>query len=126
MKTMNLRRRHLAALLLGALLVVSGASLAESGEQQTIRGEVEPADYDEDGFVSRVGIYDEEWGWVLISHQGKGKELLEHVGAVAKVSGTIVEPDAESGGDRVMRVTDFSIEEPAEPTDDPDDWDPEE
>jgi hypothetical protein len=118
--------RRLATLLLGAFVLASGVFVAGNEELQTITGEVEPAEHDENGDVSSVGIYDDEWGWVVIANEGKGKELLAHVGAVVKASGTITEPDDESGTKYVMKVSSYSIEEPAEPWDDPEDWEPEE
>lgn len=117
---------RLAALLIAAFVIALGASIAGSEDMQTITGEVEPAEHDEDGDVSSVGIYDNDWGWVVISNTGKGKELLHHVGAVVTVTGTIEELDDGRGPANVMEVSSYSIDEPAEPEEYPEDWDPEE
>lgn len=117
---------RLALLLLGAFVLASAASVAGSEDLQTITGEVEPAGHDEDGDVSSVGISDSEWGWVVISNTGKGKELLDYVGDVVTVSGTIEEQEDESGTTYVMEVSSYSIEEPADPEEYPEDWEPEE
>jgi hypothetical protein len=112
---------HLAALLLAAIALAFGASIAGSEDMQTITGEVEPAEHDEDGDVSSVGIYDNDWGWVVISNTGKGEELLDHVGDVVTVTGTIEELDDGRGPAHVMEVSSYSIDEPAEPEEYPED-----
>ena len=116
----------LAGILAGTLLLTVGLAWAADDETAVVlRGEIEPADYDDDGEVTAVSIYDDEWGDVLISLQGKGKELLEHVGAVAEIRGTVRELEDDSGYSYAIRVTAYEIQEPAEPEDDPD-WEPEE
>jgi hypothetical protein len=98
----------------------------------TLEGEIEEGVYDEEGeILVSVSIWDSEWGSVLISNQGKGAELLNHLGAVATVTGTISElgEDDESGFAYVIKVSSYTVEEPAEPQDFPEDdpdWDPEE
>jgi hypothetical protein len=116
----------IAAVLAGTLLLAAGLGWAAENEATVVlKGEIEPSDYDDDGEVRAVSIYDDEWGDVLISLEGKGKALLEHVGAVAEVRGTIRELDDDSGYPYVIRVTAYEIHEPAEPEDYPD-WEPEE
>jgi hypothetical protein len=105
--------------------VALAGTISLAGEEAvTLNGEIEVAEYDDDGNVLSVMVYDSEWGSVLVSGEGKGKELLKHVGAVAKVTGTLVELDDESFYSYSIRVSSFSIEEAAEPDDDPD-WDQE-
>jgi hypothetical protein len=117
---------RLAASLIAAFVLVLGASIAGSEDTQTIAGEVEPAEHDEDGDVSSVGIYDNDWGWVVISNTGKGKELLDYVGAMVTVTGTIEKIDDGRGPAHVMEVSSYSIDEPAEHEEYPEDWDPDE
>jgi hypothetical protein len=126
-RTMNLTW-CVAALLLGACVLASGAFVAagEGAKTATISGEVEPDQYDDEGEVSSVGISDGELGWVLIANTGKGKELLQHVGAMVTASGTIEEQDDEGETTYVMKVTSYTIDEPADPEDYPEDQDPEE
>ena len=116
---------------LAVVLLLLGGPLAARGEEAvTLEGEIEEVEYDEEtGKATSVSIWDSEWGSVLISKQGKGRELLDHVGAVAKVTGTIAELDEESEFAYVITVQSYTIEEPAEPDDDPEDipeTDPEE
>jgi hypothetical protein len=111
-----------AAVALALLLVSPGK--AEGTETSTIRGEVEVADYDEDGAVTEVAIYDDEWGSVLVLASGKGSELLDQIGAVVSATGEIRELDGDRGYSYAIEVTSYTIDEPAEPEggleDDPD------
>ena len=94
-------------------------------------GEIEVAEYDEQGETPlAVFIWDSDWYSVLISNEGKGKELLDHVGSVASVTGTITELDDDGEFKHAMKVSSYTIEEPADledfPEDEPDEWGPEE
>jgi hypothetical protein len=115
-------KTRLATTLAVVLLLLFGPVAVWGEEDVTIEGEIEEAEYDEEsGAVTTVSIWDSEWGSVLVSNQGKGRELLNHVGAVAKVTGTIRELDDGSGFPYVIQVSSYTIEEPAEPDDYPDD-----
>jgi hypothetical protein len=104
------------------LLLLFGPVAVWGEEDVTIEGEIEEAEYDEErGTVTTVSIWDSEWGSVLISNQGKGRELLSQIGAVAKVTGTIRELDDGSGFAYVIQVSSYTIETPADPDDYPDD-----
>jgi hypothetical protein len=113
-----------AALALCVVAAFAGSFVVADEDSVTLNGEIQVADYDDDGNATSVMVYDSEWGSVLISKEGKGKELVNHIGAVAKVTGIIVELDDDSGYSYAIKVTGYTIEEPAEPEDDPD-WDPE-
>ena len=102
------------------MAALAGSFVIADEDPTTLTGEIEVAEYDDDGNATSVMVYDSEWGEVLVSKEGKGKELLNHVGAVAKVTGTIVELDDDSGYSYAIQVTGYTIEEPAEPEDDPD------
>ena len=115
------RGAALTACMIAAL--VATWVLAEQ-EPVSLKGEIEVAEYADDGKAVSVMVYDSDWGSVLISKEGKGKELLGHIGAVAKVTGTLVELDDDSGYSYAIRVSGYAIEEPAE-RDDDQDWDPE-
>jgi hypothetical protein len=117
--------RPSAALAVCVVVALAGSFVIADEDSVTLNGEIEVAEYDDDGNAASVMVYDSEWGEVLVSKEGKGKELLNHVGAVAEVTGTIVELDDDSGYSYAIQVTGYTIEEPAEPEDDPD-LDPEE
>jgi len=123
---MNLRKDEtvaiayvLAAILFALLLVGPGTAVAE--ETVTISGEIEAADYDDDGEVTQVSIYDSEWGSVLVLKGGKGNELLSHVGAVVSAAGELSELDDDSGYSYAIEVTSYTIDEPANPEENPGD-----
>jgi hypothetical protein len=115
-------------LALSACLLVFLAGLpAVAGEEKivSIKGEIEAAAYDDDGAVEAVAIYDSDWGKVLISNGGKGKELLDHVGAFVEVTGKIVEIDEDSHGFAYeIIVTTYAIDESEDPEYE-EEWDPE-
>jgi len=110
---------YVAGALAFALLLVSPAK-ADGMAATTIRGEVEAANYDEDGRVTKVAVYDDEWGAVLVLENGKGTELLKHVGVLVSATGNIRELDDDSGYSYAIEVTSYTIDEPAEPDEDPD------
>jgi hypothetical protein len=101
-----------AALLIGLALLFAGAATYAEEEQVTLSGYIDAADYDDDGNVTAVSIYDSAWGDVLISKEGKGKELIKHVDAGVELSGRIVELDDESGYSYEITVSAFKLEEP--------------
>jgi hypothetical protein len=115
-----LRFRNAPAVWIALLLILAaGATAAEDQEVFTLNGDVEPAAYDEEtGDVVAVAIYDNEWGVVLIANAGKGKELLDHVGAVVTATGPIRELDSYSEFAYEITVTRYTIEQPAEPAQD--------
>lgn len=90
-------------------------------EAVTLTGEVEAADFDDDGGVAAVAIYDFEWGSVLVAGDSKGKELLDHVGDVVRASGYVEPLDDDSGYFHLIRIQSYSIEEAAAHDDDADD-----
>ena len=112
-----------AALAFCVVAALAGSLLFAEEDSVTLNGEIEIAEYDDDGNAVSVMVYDSEWGSVLISKQGKGKELLNHVGAVVKVTGTIVELDDDTGLSYAIQVGAYTIEKPAKPGSDMD-WDP--
>jgi hypothetical protein len=109
--------RSSTALAVCVVAALAGSFVIADEDSVTLNGEIEVAEYDDDGNAASVMVYDSEWGSVLISNEGKGKELLNHVGAVAKVTGTIVELDDDSGYSYAIKVTGYTIEEPTEPED---------
>ena len=100
------------------LIVLGGAQTNTDYEPVTLNGEIEVADYGHDGEATSIVVNDREWGLVLISNSGVGSELLAHVGAVLEITGELTEIQDESGYTHSIRVTDYSILEPAEPTSD--------
>lgn len=114
-----MRMRSLATILF--TLLVAGLGTAALAEEVTISGEVEAADYDEDGNVIDVAIYDEEWGSVFVLRTGKGSALLNHVGEVVSATGEIRELDDDSGYLYSIEVASYSSGEPEEPSEDPGD-----
>ena len=122
--------RRLATPLVVLVMLIVGAPAAWSEEKVTIEGEIEVAEYDDQGETPiSVYIWDSDWHSVLISNEGKGKELMNHIGSVASVTGTIAELDEESEFKYALKVSSYTIEEPADleeyPEDEPD-WNPEE
>jgi hypothetical protein len=101
-------------------VILAGSLVAAKEETVTLTGQIEAAEYDTDGNVASVAVYDMEKGSVLISKEGKGKELLSHVGVMAKITGTLVELDEESEYPYVVKVASYTTEgledEPAEGT----------
>jgi hypothetical protein len=94
--------------------------LALAGEESvTLNGEIEVAEYDDEGNPASVMIFDPEWGSILVSHEGKGKELLNHVGAFVSVTGTVIDLGDDSGYSYAIQVSDYVIERPADPDDYP-------
>jgi len=89
----------------------------EGGTMVTLSGEIEVAEYDDDGNTAAVMVYDQEWGSVLVAAGGKGDELLDQVGAIAKLTGKLTELDENSNYGYSIRVSSYSIEVPAD-TDD--------
>jgi hypothetical protein len=102
------------------LVIVAGSPAIADEESVTLNGEIEVAEYDEDGNVASTAIYDSEWGFVLISNEGKGIELLAHIGALATVTGEVVKVDDDNGYSHTIIVSSYTIVEPAEPQPDPD------
>ena len=109
-----------SAVIVFALLFV-GIGTAGELETVTITGEIEAAYYDDDGNVTQVAIYDGEWGSVLVLKSGKGAELLNHLGAFVSATGEIRELDDDSDYSYAVEVASYTIDEPAEPEEDPDD-----
>lgn len=105
---------RLAALSACLAVMLVGSLVVASGEPVTLNGEIEVAEFDEDGEPKAAAIYDSEWGSVLISNAGKGQELLNHVGAIAEITGNLVELDDDSGYSYSITVSDYTIVEPAE------------
>jgi hypothetical protein len=123
---MNLRKDEtmaiayvLAAILCALLLVEPGTAAAE--ETVTISGEIEAADYDDDGEVNQVAVFDSEWGSVLVLKSGKGNELLSLVGVIVSATGELSELDDDSGYSYAIEVTSYTIDEPPDPEEDPGD-----
>lgn len=97
-----------------ALVLALGWSFAftqTDADLVTLQGEIEPAIYDDDGEITAVMIFDREWGSVLIDRDGKGSDLLEHVGSIATVRGTIHELDDDSDFSYAIQVVDYTIGE---------------
>jgi asparagine synthetase A len=107
------------------LLAGTGAAVAAE-ETVTLEGEIEAARYDGDE-VAAVAVYDDQWDWVLVVNEGKGKELLNHVGAVVKVTGKIIEIDDDVADEYAHEivVTSYTVEVRTE-SDAGEEWDPEE
>ena len=121
---MNLRHdcRSLAKWALAAVLLAApgvAPALADESEAVTVSGEVEAAEYDDDGNVTQVAIYDEEWGSVLVLRTSKGAELMNHVGAMVTANGVVRELEDDSGYSYSIEVASYTIDEPAEPEDQP-------
>lgn len=106
-----------AALAVILLLAATAGPAVVADETATLHGEIEVADYDDDGNPVSIMVYDTEWGSVLIADGGKGKELRKHVGSYAKLTGTIIEAQ-DDGYPYTINVSGFSIER-----DTSDDWD---
>jgi hypothetical protein len=122
MKGMQESIRRLATPLVALLVLIVGPPAAWGADPVTIEGEIEVAEYDEQsGEPISVYIWDSDWYSVLISNEGKGRELLDHIGDVARVTGTITELDADSEFQYLMKVSSYTIEEPAEPEEYPED-----
>jgi len=119
--------RWLPALAACLFILPAGAFVVVAAEQiVTLEGEIEVARYDGEE-VAAVAVYDDQWDWVLVVNEGKGKELLNHVGAVVKLTGSIVEIDDDVADEysHEIVVKSYTIEEPAE-YEPAEDWDPEE
>lgn len=114
------------AALSAVVLAIGAASPAIANQESvTLKGEIEAADYDDDGEVASAAVYDDEWGWVLIVGQGKGRELLSHVGSTAEITGQLDEiDDPDSDYSYAIKVASYKIVEPAEEPEDYPDWDP--
>jgi hypothetical protein len=97
------------------VMIVGGPLVLAEEETTTLNGEIEVAEYGDDGSPESVMVYDSEWGSVLISKEGKGGELLSHVGAIATLTGTIVELEDDGDYSYAIVVKSYSIDEPAEP-----------
>jgi hypothetical protein len=111
--------RCLAAAVVAGLL--AGSGLAEENSAATIRGEVEAAQYDDQDRVIQVSIFDGEWGAVLVLNEGRGRELLKHVGAIVSATGQLSEIDDESGYLYAIRVESYKLDETDEPQEEPED-----
>jgi hypothetical protein len=117
---MNKRKKemiHKSYLVMSICLLVAFCALPAIAEEEeaTISGEIEVADYsEEDGSVTAVSVFDVEWGDVLISNEGKGRELLNHVGAETTIVGRIFDLDDDSGYLYEIRVSSYVIDEPAD------------
>jgi len=105
----------LFVLLCGALEFDGGRVLLaqDAAEMDVISGEVEAADFDEDGNVVAVSIYDMQWGAVLVRGEGRGAELLKQVGAIVTATGHIEELDDDSAYQYAIRVESYTVDEPA-------------
>ena len=101
----------------GRLLLAAGFVLAigaaagrpASGEahgEQTLVGEVFAEQYDENGEVSGVSIFDDNWGTVMVSPAGQGRELLSRVGMLVEATGEVEETEE---GDYVITVKRYRI-----------------
>jgi hypothetical protein len=112
--------RHASVALTALLLILlAGVAAAEELEVFTLEGEVEPAAYDDEtGDVTAVAIYDGEWGVVLVSPSGKGKELLNHVGALVTATGPITELEADSEFAYEIKVSRYTIVQPGDTAED--------
>jgi hypothetical protein len=86
-------------------------------EYVTLSGEIEAAEYDDDGGVTSVLVYDVEWGEVLMLNEGKGAELLAHVGEDVSVTGKLVELGDDAEYTYGLKVTAYTFEVPDEPDD---------
>lgn len=123
------RISHLGSLLvlLGSLVASAEISRIVAAEPVTLQGEIEIVEYDDDGNVASVAIYDEERGSILVSNSGKGRDLLEHVGAYVEVSGRLVESQENDLYEFQVVVTGYKVKRPEDdPDDDQDDDIPEE
>jgi hypothetical protein len=119
--------RWCALAVFAVAVFVGSVALAEEeeGTTVTISGEIEVAEYDDDGNAAALMVYDQEWGSVLVAAGGKGDELMEHVGEIASLKGKLTELDEDSDYDYSIRVTSYTFGEPEEP-DTSEDWDSDE
>lgn len=108
--TLNPRASRLAWAGL-ALAALAGMAAVAAIEPVTLSAAIEVADYDDDGNVASVMIFVAEHGSILIDNEGKGKELLDHVGEWATITGTLEALDGEGGYDYVIQVEDFTLED---------------
>jgi hypothetical protein len=107
-----------AALAACLFVILGGPLVPADGETVTLNGEIEAAQYDDDGNVTAAMVYDAEWGSVLILADGKGGQLINHIGATAEVTGTLRDANEDSDFTYEIRVSAYTILEPAEPYDD--------
>jgi len=93
----------------GLLLLLAFTGTPASGEshgEQTIAGEIFAEEYNGEGEVTVVSIFDEEWGTVTVSPAGRGHELLARVGALVEATGEIEESEE---GDYVISVKSYRV-----------------
>lgn len=108
---------------LAATLLLSAAPLTWTQENEddaaaeliVLTGEIEAIDYYDDGEVTSVAIYDEDRGSVLVSLSGRGRELLQHVGARVEIRGRLVELGDDEDYVHEIRVVSYKVVEPADP-----------
>jgi len=100
-------RLLLAAGFVLAICVATGQpASAEAHGEQTLVGEVFAEQYDENGEVSGVSIFDDNWGTVMVSPAGQGRELLSRVGMLVEATGEVEETEE---GDYVITVKTYRI-----------------
>jgi lysyl-tRNA synthetase class II len=61
----------------------------EKTKEQTITGNVIPAEWDDDDNVIQVAIQTEDYDEYLVEHNGKGKELLAFIDYNVEATGTV-------------------------------------
>jgi hypothetical protein len=115
----------LAAFVVSGVAAYLAASPTAEPEvwQEMLRGTVEAAETADDGTVLRVEIDDAEWGYVLVAEEGRGLELMAHVGATVEATGQMQAiDDEEAMHEYVIVVEDFEL---LDQESDPEEDDPE-
>lgn len=113
--------RKIVAICMALLLLAVGSSISVAtveGMEITFTGTLDLAATDDNGSVTAVEIYEPEFGTVLVTRNGKGPELLAHVGEEVTLTGTIEELNDDSGylfGITVTRYTLLDVEQESDP-----------
>lgn len=96
------RIRSIGPIAMGVFALLVAGSLIAQGQdddaregQETVFGRVMVAEENDDGEVLAVSIDDADWGPVLVASNGRGRELVELVGAFVEATGRIDELDEE-------------------------------
>lgn len=93
---------------------VGNAPADEPAEEVTmdwLTGVIDVATSDDFGEVESVLIQDEEWGDVLILHQGVGSELLDYVDERVRIRGTVFNLEDDDDFMHAVRVKEFDLDE---------------
>jgi hypothetical protein len=90
-----------------AVLMVSAE---EEGEGKvTVTGYVDVAEEDDSGQPMSVFIDDYDKGYYLVANEGKGKELLRHIGEEVEAQGVAERLDSDPDYDFLLRVSSFRL-----------------